>query len=254
MNAEILERRFSEIGAAVEVRESDGPVRLNIRREGRGGETFLITGADIDKIKVVDVRRDDRHLLLMTESQGEKSKFLCGHDERHWFVAAIPETARGVVGVRQAKDALQPRQVQEASKRVRKKARHRRRNGAFVRQGEWFFVPEPDLVVDENMIFRNEPLSRGRGTSHILEYAYRTGGRSIYVSRNGETVSADAWAEMSAIERRRFPTARIMDPNLYAKGRVSHPDHATITLDTWHRVLMNTERGARAMRHVAFID
>jgi hypothetical protein len=24
----------------------------------------------------------------------EKSKFLCGHDERHWFVAAIPSSER----------------------------------------------------------------------------------------------------------------------------------------------------------------
>ncbi len=44
------------------------------------------------------------------------------------------------------------------------------------------------------------------------------------------------------------------DPELYAKGAVRHPDHATITLRDWHRVLVNTERGARAMRHVAFLD
>jgi len=35
---------------------------------------------------------------------------------------------------------------------------------------------------------------------------------------------------------------------------VRHPDHATIRLAGWHRVLMNTEQGARALRHVAFID
>jgi hypothetical protein len=41
---------------------------------------------------------------------------------------------------------------------------------------------------------------------------------------------------------------------VYAKGSVRHPDHATIHLATWHRVLMNTEQAARAMRHVAFLD
>ena len=41
---------------------------------------------------------------------------------------------------------------------------------------------------------------------------------------------------------------------LYAKGAVRHPDHNTIVLHGWHRVLMNTEHAARAMRHVAFID
>lgn len=42
--------------------------------------------------------------------------------------------------------------------------------------------------------------------------------------------------------------------DVFAMGRVSHPDHATVVLRGWHRVLMNTERDARAMRHVAFLD
>jgi hypothetical protein len=46
----------------------------------------------------------------------------------------------------------------------------------------------------------------------------------------------------------------VRDPELYAKGAVRHPDHNTIVLRGWHRVLMNTEQGARAMRHVAFLD
>jgi hypothetical protein len=46
----------------------------------------------------------------------------------------------------------------------------------------------------------------------------------------------------------------VRDPEVYAKGTVRHPDHATIELPSWHRVLMNTEQGARAMRHVAFLD
>jgi len=44
------------------------------------------------------------------------------------------------------------------------------------------------------------------------------------------------------------------DPELYAKGAVSHPDHNTVVLHGWHRVLMNTEQGARAMEHVVFLD
>jgi hypothetical protein len=31
-------------------------------------------------------------------------------------------------------------------------------------------------------------------------------------------------------------------------------DHATITPHGWHRVLMNTESQAKAMRNVAFLD
>jgi hypothetical protein len=34
----------------------------------------------------------------------------------------------------------------------------------------------------------------------------------------------------------------------------THPDHATIRLDGWHRVEMNTENRSRAMASVAFLD
>ena len=46
--------------------------------------------------------------------------------------------------------------------------------------------------------------------------------------------------------------ARIAE--VFAKGAVRHPDHATIVLRDWHRVLMNTEHQAAAMQHVAFLD
>jgi hypothetical protein len=44
------------------------------------------------------------------------------------------------------------------------------------------------------------------------------------------------------------------DMGVYARGSVSHADHATITLPFWHRVLMNTETQSRTMRFVAFLD
>ena len=44
------------------------------------------------------------------------------------------------------------------------------------------------------------------------------------------------------------------EPELFARGTVRHPDHATIPLRGWHRVAMNTEQAAKAMRHVMFVD
>ena len=41
---------------------------------------------------------------------------------------------------------------------------------------------------------------------------------------------------------------------VYARGRISHPDHKTIVLQAWHRVLMNTEHEAPASRNVVFLD
>lgn len=44
------------------------------------------------------------------------------------------------------------------------------------------------------------------------------------------------------------------NPRVYARGKIRHPDHATITLPDWHRVVMNTETETDAMRNVAFLD
>jgi hypothetical protein len=44
------------------------------------------------------------------------------------------------------------------------------------------------------------------------------------------------------------------DPTVFVRGKVSHADHATIFLNDWHRVAMNTENQSRAMEFVAFLD
>lgn len=44
------------------------------------------------------------------------------------------------------------------------------------------------------------------------------------------------------------------NPGVYVRGRIRHPDHATITLHGWHQVVMNTENESPAMRNVAFLD
>ena len=69
----------------------------------------------------------------------------------------------------------------------------------------------------------------------------------------GKVIDASRYAKLSPVKRRRY---RMMtrDPELFARGTVRHPDHATITLHGWHRVVMNTENRASAMRHVVFLD
>jgi hypothetical protein len=258
---EVLERRFAEMGARVSLGERPwrGRPRIDVRTDAQG-EVFTIDfsgrGTEIE-VEVVDVQPRDRHLLLLVRDGGEKSKFLCGHDERHWFVAAVPETARGVTGVTTAKIALQPEAVQDRLSGVRPKDRLRRRNAAFVRQGEWFFVPTvlwPEPLAAH--VLRDEPLSRGRGKAHIMQFAFRRGGNVVWVNRSHPTgIGEAAYQRLSAEARAggRF-TQMVRDPEVYAKGAVRHPDHATIHLASWHRVFMNTEQRAQAMRHVAFLD
>src|SRR5690348_3935271 len=169
-----LERAFARMGARVEFGQLMRRNRLSGRlvsddlaldvRQDRHGEYFLISRAQASttELVVLDVQPKDRHLLLLTRSAAEKHRFLLGHDERHWFVAGIPESTP-VSRVRDAKQALKPEAVQAAEFGLRSKDRDRHSNVARIRQGEWFFVPDGSVIVDALKIVRNEPLIRSRG-------------------------------------------------------------------------------------------
>jgi hypothetical protein len=61
-------------------------------------------------------------------------------------------------------EALKPAEVRAAQAQQGVKGKDRRRkNAAYRRQGEWFFLPAPHLKVDKKLIVRDEPLSRGNG-------------------------------------------------------------------------------------------
>jgi hypothetical protein len=266
---DLLEGKFARIGARLKLSQraasrrvvSGVRVSLDIRSD-RNGEFFEIAhrpGQDA-RIEVLDVQPSDRHLLLMVREDGEKHKFLCGHDERHWFVAAVPESAP-VGTVRAAKEALKPAEVRSAQARMGLGAGpgNRRKNAAFRRQGEWFFIPAPDLKVDESLVLRDEPLTRGNGGKpHRCEFCFRTGGELVYVcARHPSGVSGERYRRILADNPKATgwgwqPMRR--NPGVYVRGRVRHADHKTIVLRGWHRVLMNTEHQARAMRNVAFLD
>ena len=61
--------------------------------------------------------RNDRHLLLLVKTPVAKDRFLCGHDEREWFVAAVPGgLADALAGVESVIDsATQPTPDQDAA-------------------------------------------------------------------------------------------------------------------------------------------
>ena len=266
MNVNVLQRQFARIGARAQVRLLDGrrirgSVALDIAHD-RLGELFdvQVSRDNPADVEVLHAEQKQRHLLLLTRSESdEKHKFLCGHDERHWFVAAVPEN-RAVSTVRTAMEALKPAEVvgRQLQMQVRKKNWNRRRNEAFIRQGEWFFVPEPGLFVNPKLVLTHEPLRRGGGKPHMVEFLYRSGGEVVYVCSqkpNGLTQPQyNAFLSHKPEAKHWAWTTLRRNPSVYVKGRVRHADHATIVLPDWHRVLMNTETQAAAMRHVAFLD
>jgi hypothetical protein len=269
MDITALQTKFHRIGARLQVRDlasqvfERGMAILNVVKD-HDEEVFYIAldPRDTPEISVLDVQPADRHLLLMTRNaDGEKRKFLCGFDERGFFVAAIPELAP-VGNVRQAKEALKPPEVQARQVGLKAKHRSRRKNAAYVRQGEWFFVPADIEEPDPLLVLRDEPLVRGRGKPHVAEFCYREGGETVYVcAKYPNGVGGIEYARICKLERETKPVDRshgwrVMrrEAQVYVHGRVRHADHKTVHLAGWHRVLLNTERNARAMRHVAFLD
>ena len=204
MSTEVLERRFAAIGARLNV--VGPPVGAPAHRL-RLGRAWRVLRCPLRRQRPPGRargggRQPRRPASAPARADGEeKSKFLCGHDERHWFVAAIPEDARGVTDVAAAKAALQPQAVHEPVRRTRPKDPFRRRNAAYVRQGEWFFVPAAGLDPPAASVLRDEPLTRGRGTAaHAavrLPHRRRTRLRQPWASerdQRGSLRAADARA------------------------------------------------------------
>jgi hypothetical protein len=264
MNA--LELAFARMGARVQFGElqrtrilgriASQDLALDVRRD-REGEYFLISWSPVSptELVVLDVQPSDRHLLLLSRRGREKHRFLLGHDERHWFVAGIPESTP-VSRVQDAKQALKPDLVQSSERGLRAKYRDLRSNAARIRQGEWFFVPAPKVRVEVLLVLRNEPITRGGGKPHVCEELYRFGGETVYVSPGAPNgLTDEQYRALSEGERSRW-NWRVMrrNPKVYVRGRVRHPDHKTVVLDGWHEVLSNTESLSQAMRNVAFLD
>lgn len=261
----VLEKPFKKMGARAAVTvnppthrrwgglnpqnsfELTSPVTLDIRRDENGEYFDIRINPELKaEISVLDVQPKDRHLLLLArypsghQNDFVKRKFLCGHDETHWFVAAIPETVP-VSNVAQAKLALKPDAVRiaERSYGVPVKATNKRRNAAFKRQGEWFFLPV-NIEFDKLLVLKTEPFSRGRGKSHYAEEAVRKGGRNVWVGPRNQVFDGNLPLSITGAERAKF-TIRTADAKLYVRGRITHADHRTIVLDGWHEVVMNNE-------------
>lgn len=265
----VLERPFEKMGARLKVRprerwgmglQVDRTLELDVRRDGDGEYFDILIGKDAKaELSVLQVVPEDRHLLLLVKRPDEqgrqlKQRFLCGHDERHWFVAAIPEESP-VSTVEKAKEALKPEQVLNREQMIGLPSteKHSRKNAAFKRQGEWFFVPVWSWKAPKNLILKNEPFNRGRGKFHYAQEAYRQGGTAVFVL--GGRVLTRMEYEKLPLEGQSRSWRRMMEnADLYVRGKITHADHATLVLDGWHKVLMNLESRAMAMQSVRFLD
>ena len=246
-----LRRHFESLGARLKViamererlswRRSALPFAFDVQADARGEYFELALADDRVSFQLLQSSPDDRHLLLLAN---DRQRFLCGHDERHWFVAGIGER---VSTVRAAKLSLIPSEIAERAKQFSPCKIDNRDNAVFKRQGEWFFVPARE-PVRPRFILRNEPLQRGGSKPHVCQELCREGGELVYLVRGRILTQAEFRKVRSGGSD--FQT-RVRNPKVYARGYVRHRDHATLWLDGWHRVLLSAEPGS-AMN--AFLD
>ncbi|MEE8435526.1 MAG: hypothetical protein V3S64_12130 [bacterium] len=276
---ELVTKKFETMGARlkVEIAESRiaalrptarsgliGAERFSLNVLGRGkNQYFEIQAGGEVEVEVLDVSKTGRHLLLMLRTGGRlnKAKFLCGHDEREWFAAALPED-KPVKSIATAMEALKPDAVIESQqrKKVKTRKRNKRANEGFVRQGEWFFIPVPGFDASGLIVHKHEPLSRGRGRPHMVAELVRSGGTQVWVC--GEHPTGVSEKEYRRILKKNPGAGKwgwrtmMRDPAVYVRGEVSQPGgHKTIDLNGWHRVEVNTEGQSRAFGDaLAFLD
>lgn len=252
--------------------EDLAPFNLNILSDHRGQYYDLqVNRKKVRRLITLDVRAKQRHLLMFcSERFRDKNgkwlerdhRVLCGHDEREWFCAEIPEQKR-VTTVFQAMDALMPNIVRNSlvRRKVKSGDRLKRKNAGYKRQGEWFFIPDPNFTPRDDVYHRNEPLMRGVGKPHMAELLVRHGGKVGYGNgrQNGPFISdAEYRSRMLADPSgTKFIgwVRMVQDPIVHVKGWIRHPDHKTVVLQGWHRVEPNTEEtSAGSGQRITFID
>jgi hypothetical protein len=273
MNEKRVMDAFHAMGWGIEIQErvtrdlwdgrrDRGTSRIDVKGK-IGKQWFEATVAEGTEWVILDSNQKESGILIMLKDYEARydrqnvSKMLVGHDERQLFVAAVPVNTKSVA---EAKDRLKPAIVQNAERRagVRAKDKNKHRNTAWARQGDFFFVPAPNADIDEKLIHRNEPINQRGGRSHIVQELYRVGGHSGYWD-GSRWITIGQYMRLPAMDRLRWE-ARTRGARVYARGRITHPQHATLVLKGWHLVCPNTEAAARdrfgrpVWRNMAFID
>lgn len=165
------------------------------------------------------VSEDKRVWYVENFTDDSKRHFLAGMDEQHLFIAQLP---RGTSTVWGAHQLLRSDELKRAER------------GAFektVRQGEWFFVSLLPRELAEVELEAGKHLTHVRRDVGIAEAAR--------LRRSGRPHIADE--------------VLVLGERIYVRGRVRHPDHATVSLRPWRRAIVNTE-SFNQPQGVGFVD
>lgn len=191
---------------------------LMVHEPRRRFETFVSSWRNPHKPANV-VRSNERGWFVEHFTSDTKRHFLAGMDEQHLFIAQLPRPTSTVWGAHQA---------------LRSDELRRAERGAFektIRQGEWFFVSLHPRELAEVELETAGALARVRRDVGIAEGAG--------IRRGGRPHVADE--------------VFVTGGRVYVRGRVRHPDHATVVLRPWRRAIVNSESFTQP-QGVGFVD
>jgi hypothetical protein len=205
---------------AVDVAFADAKIKQVIVVVQEASRAFQATISEKDKRpgdRVISKRNSFVTVERYTDST--KRHFLAGMDERHLFITQLQAPA---ANVREAHQALKSDEVRQAEKKSRSVA---------MRQGEWFLIA---LRFDE--------LASVEAASH----------GSVAPVVRGKGIAAAAGFHATGRPHVADEVIRI-GTKAYVRGDIKHPDHATVTLREWHRVIPNAQR-VEAPTGVLWVD
>ncbi len=287
MNKDLVQKKIEKLGHRIVVRPMAPPrtwgppamtppagFQLNINNDKKG-EFFDFQVGENTEMTVLDT--NDVHALILFKTPSErkhnppnKERALVGLDERQLYIAGISEGA-SVSTVSQAMESLKPREVQEFEKQIGVKKPHSRKaKGKGLdkrfRQGDFFFIPRPELDLSKDHIHKKEPIGRTGGSNHICDELIRTGGENFYIPIRQVPGSKSQYNEKEYQELLKTnDDAKNWGWNIrrggismkvYVRGGIRHHEHNTLTFNIWHEVISNTEldSGSSIMSNIAFLD
>lgn len=202
--------------------EEEVPLMTLRHQQKRHGDRWLEEMLKEHRLTKRDVVSASKtRVVIRRTTSSLKRHYLCGVDERQLFIAQLP---RGVTTVRDAHASLKTASVTLAEGRV---------EGRTIRQGEWFFVnttPEERRAINDGI--RKKTLAKQTGAPIQRDARAFVGGKPHV---------ADELVRLAG--RQLEHGFSVHGTEVYVRGRVRHPDHATVKFGEWRRVIRNNEPG-----------
>ena len=170
---------------------------------------------------------DRKDLSVKTRSPSTVRHFLLGVDERQLFMCQLPRPASSV---KQAMDNLKsPTVILAEGQQL----------GKTLRQGEWFLLNPTSEEAATLKAHLKSTLAVVHKKANVGQYAGRATGKPHVVDelvqiRDAEQVLAHGFRTRSRAA-------------VFIRGALRHPDHETLKLGSWRKVILNNEAGNPAL-------